>query len=90
MNMNALVMAVALVACAPTTPTPTPVEGEDTCGMAAQRNLIGVPADQIDRSRLPPRTRIITPDMMVTQDFVPERLNVIVGTHGRVSSLRCF
>jgi methionine synthase II (cobalamin-independent) len=32
------------------------------------------PASAIDRSTLPPRTRIISPGMMVTQDFSPERL----------------
>src|SRR5690606_40413364 len=41
----------------------------DACGAARFISLIGTPADQIDQSALPPRTRIITPDMMVTQDF---------------------
>jgi hypothetical protein len=63
---------------------------EDTCGMAAFRHLIGTPASAIDRASLPPRTRIITPDSMVTQDFAPGRLNIFTGTDGKVSSLRCF
>lgn len=63
---------------------------QDTCGMAAFAHLIGTPAGTIDPSSLPPRARIITPESMVTQDFSPERLNVITGTDGRVSSLRCF
>jgi hypothetical protein len=62
----------------------------DACGAARFRNLIGTPADRIDRSTLPPRTRIITPEMMVTQDFSPERLNIMVGTDGLVGSLSCF
>jgi len=63
---------------------------QDACGMARFRHLIGMQASAIDQSTLPPRTRIITPDMMVTQDFSAQRLNIMVGTDGRVGSLRCF
>lgn len=62
----------------------------DTCGAARFRNLIGEEAATIEPASLPERTRIITPDMMVTQDFSPTRLNIILGTDGRVGSLRCF
>ena len=62
----------------------------DTCGAARFRNLIGEEASTIDPATLPERARVITPDMMVTQDFSPRRLNIIVGTDGRVGSLRCF
>lgn len=62
----------------------------DTCGMAAYERYIGRPVSEIDRAALPPRTRIITPDMAVTMDFSAERLNIMVGTDGRVGSLRCF
>lgn len=92
----ALVALTLLAACASPAQTPPPPQtadeatAADACGAARFIGLIGTPADQIDQSALPPRTRIITPDMMVTQDFVPERLNIIVGTDGRVGSLRCF
>lgn len=62
----------------------------DTCGAARFRNLIGEEAATIDAGTLPERARVITPEMMVTQDFSPTRLNIIVGTDGRVGSLRCF
>jgi Peptidase inhibitor I78 family len=62
----------------------------DTCGANAHRHLIGAPAAAIDRASLPPATRIITPDMMVTQDFSPNRLNIMVGTDGKVGSLACY
>lgn len=88
---------VLLGACATHTPpaSPPPQNAEeasqaDTCGMARFRHLIGARADQIDRSTLPPRTRIITPDMAVTMDFSAERLNIMVGTDGMVGSMRCF
>jgi hypothetical protein len=77
---------------------PSPVVSEqanqateaDTCGAVRFIHLIGTPADQIDRSTLPPRTRILTPDMMVTADFSAERLNIMIGTDGKVGSFRCF
>lgn len=69
---------------------PTENSNEDTCGMARFQHLIGTPASEIDRSALPPRTRIITPDSMVTQDYSPGRLNILTGTDGRISSMRCF
>ena len=95
--MRAALTALTLLAAC-TTPAQAPAAPQtadeatvaDACGAARFISLIGTPADQIDQSALPPRTRIITPDMMVTQDFVPERLNIIVGTDGRVGSLRCF
>jgi hypothetical protein len=62
----------------------------DTCGAARFRNLIGEEVATIDPGTLPARARVITPEMMVTQDFSPTRLNIIVGTDGRVGSLRCF
>ncbi|MEJ0059157.1 MAG: I78 family peptidase inhibitor [Terricaulis sp.] len=63
---------------------------QDTCGLARFRDLIGTPASAIDQSTLPPRTRVIAPDTMVTQDFSPSRLNIMTGTDGLVSSMRCF
>ncbi|MEZ6023195.1 MAG: I78 family peptidase inhibitor [Hyphomonadaceae bacterium] len=100
--MRALVAALALLgACAapqaetPAPPSSTPRNAEeateaDTCGASRFRHLIGAPAAEIDRATLPPRTRIITPDTMVTMDFSAERLNIMVGTDGRVGSMRCF
>lgn len=63
---------------------------QDTCGMAAFAHLIGTPAADIDQASLPAGARIITPESMVTQDFSPQRLNIMTGTDGRVSSMRCF
>ena len=96
--MRAALSALTLLAAcaAPETPpaaasqTAEEATRADACGASRYAHLIGTPADQIDRASLPPRTRVITPDMMVTMDFSAERLNIIVGTDGRVGSLRCF
>jgi hypothetical protein len=101
--MRALLVAAALAVSGCAAPASDPPQSggaapqnaeeataQDTCGMARFGHLIGTRADQIDRSTLPPRTRVITPDMMVTMDFSAERLNIMVGTDGIVGSMRCF
>jgi hypothetical protein len=84
----------AVLACAPVSqPAPTPepsAAGEDTCGLARYRHLLGKHESEIDRADLPPGARIICPQCMVTQDYRPERLNLFTSTEGRVSSMRCF
>lgn len=62
----------------------------DTCGASRFQNLVGTLASDIDHATLPAGTRVITPDMMVTQDFRADRLNIMVGTDGRVGSLSCY
>lgn len=85
-----------------TTETPATVEtpaaptnaveatAQDTCGAAAHQALIGTPASGIDLATFPAGTRIVTPETMVTQDFVPTRLNITTGTDGNVASLNCY
>jgi hypothetical protein len=63
---------------------------QDTCGAAAHQALIGTPASGIDLATFPAGTRIVTPETMVTQDFVPTRLNITTGTDGNVASLNCY
>ena len=58
--------------------------------MAQHQSLIGKLESEIDRSNLPPGTRIICPQCLVTQDLRPGRLNLFTGTDGRVASMRCF
>lgn len=76
---------------APAAPTnAAEATAQDTCGAAAHQGLIGTPARAIDLSAFPAGTRIITPETMVTQDFVPTRLNITTGTDGNVASLNCY
>ncbi|MBY0563257.1 MAG: hypothetical protein K2P58_03640 [Hyphomonadaceae bacterium] len=99
MRAALLAMAAAgLLACAPQDqavgdPAPETAEEatrQDICGASAFDYLLGTPASEIDQTTLPEGARIITPDMMVTQDFRADRLNIITDTDGRVSSLSCF
>jgi hypothetical protein len=95
----AFVSLVALAACAaqdrPAPQASAPQNAEqatqaDACGATRFIGLIGTPADQIDRASLPAGARVLTPDMMVTADFRGDRLNIIVGSDGKVGSMRCF
>jgi hypothetical protein len=62
----------------------------DVCGASHYASLVGQPESAINRDDLPPRARIISPGMMVTQDFSPERLNLRIGPDGKVASVQCF
>lgn len=101
--IRALVMglafaAAAIAGCAPTTSTTivhnnsateTGLIGEDTCGMAAHRDLIGKAESAIDRATLPAAHRVICFGCMVTMDYSAQRLNVQLGPDHKVASLRC-
>lgn len=98
--MRAALLGLALLTgCTAQTPPPAPAPmpqtaeeatARDVCGASRFRHLIGTRLDAIDPATLPAGARRISPDMMVTQDFRPGRLNVISGTDGLVSSLACF
>ncbi len=82
---------VAETAATPPAPTnAAEATAQDTCGASAHAALIGTAASAIDLAMLPAGTRIVTPETMVTQDFVPTRLNVTTGTDGNVASLNCY
>lgn len=62
---------------------------QDTCGASQYSATIGsniaavtFPADS--------GIRIIQPDSMVTEDFRPNRLNVIVDAAGIITGLECY
>jgi hypothetical protein len=80
--------APSIAAAAPT--NAAEATAQDTCGASRFQALIGTQASAIDQSTLPAGSRVITPDMMVTQDFRADRLNVTVGTDGLVASLNCY
>ena len=63
---------------------------QDTCGASRFQHLIGTPLAGIDQATLPAGARLLTPDTIVTQDFRPDRLNIMSGTDGNVSSLACY
>lgn len=61
----------------------------DTCQMAAHQTLIGTSGDAIDRSALPPGSRVICHQCSVTMDYRSTRLNIDLGPDGKVTGLHC-
>ena len=95
---------LALAACGQTTtPADPPAEeptaagpqtreeatAQDTCGASAYRSFIGtnlaavsLPADA--------NIRVVQPDTMVTEDFRPDRVNIITDAQGQITSVECY
>jgi hypothetical protein len=101
---SVLALAMFAAACAPTSETPKqepPRAGspmpqtaeeataQDTCGAAQYRALIGT---NIAAVTLPsgPHIRVIQPGAPITQDFSPDRLNIMVDANGVITELQCF
>ncbi|MBX3429246.1 MAG: hypothetical protein KF779_06670 [Hyphomonadaceae bacterium] len=94
--------ALALSACGQTTPATTgeapaatvpltaaEATAQDICGASQYGAMVGsnfaaatFPSDA--------NIRIIQPGQPVTQDFVPERLNLITDANGIITSLECY
>ena len=104
--IRASLFASALLAAACTTPAETPppeqpvaeqpapqtaaeATAQDTCGAAQYRGLVG---QNFAAVSLPAgnNIRIIQPDTMVTQDFSPQRVNMIVGADGIITAFECY
>lgn len=97
--------ALLAAACTPPAETPPPEQpvaeqpalpqtaaeatAQDTCGAAQYRSLVG---SNFAAVTLPAESniRIIQPDTMVTQDFSPQRINMIVGADGIITGFECY
>ncbi len=61
----------------------------DSCHMAEHQSLIGQVGANIDRATLPTGARVICHDCVVTMDYRADRLNIDLGTDGKVTRLHC-
>lgn len=97
--MNPLVLlpiaVLAVTACrqVPPAPTPPPVTGP-SCDATKVQDVVGKrrsgAAAEDARVRSGARTvRYLTPDMMVTMEYRGDRLNLHIGTDGKIGSARC-
>lgn len=77
-----------------TDPAAPAMRTADTCGAAkAQVRVNSLPSkdilaairDDIGHNRI----RVIEPGTAVTMDYVPNRLNIEIGTDGRIKTIRC-
>lgn len=70
----------------PVVEDPIPTE----CGAPGFQGLIGQPEAVLRNMQFPIGTRIIRPGTAVTMDFRPDRLNIEIGTNGRVEKVGCY
>jgi len=93
-----LALPVLIAACVQEGPRLPPVgvaaeagsaTAEDTCGAARFTYLVGQPQTALQGVGFPGGTRIIPPDIAVTQDFRADRLNVVVDGNAEVARVYC-
>ena len=75
---------LALAGCAQ-----PPAETPGNCGASRLGGWIGQPADALDEQYLPEAHRLIAPGQAVTEDYRPNRLNVLLDRRGRITGFRC-
>ena len=88
----AFTLPIALMACVvpevdPQVPIdPMPVE---QCNAAALQGLVGQPGRVLNGMRFATDLRVIQPGMAVTMDFIPNRLNIWLGTGDVIERVTC-
>jgi len=89
-RLGAATLLFTAMACTGQTPSPDAATGKDrsTCNSEAYETLIGENAAAIS---LPATLdhRIIAPDMAVTQDYKPERINFYTDEDGVIERIEC-
>lgn len=59
------------------------------CGANRLAGWIGQPADALDEQYMPEEHRLVAPDLAITEDYRPNRLNVLLDRQGRIAGFRC-
>lgn len=85
-----LAALLTLAACVEPAPAPAPLPDTDQCRASALQGLVGQPKTVLRTMLLPAGSRVINPGDAVTMDFNPERLNVEIGTDGRIAKIGCY
>lgn len=81
-------LLVLLTACAP--PPVSPEPDRDACGASGYQGLVGQSKSVLATMMLPAGSRVIGPNEAVTMDLRPDRLNVEIGSDGRINSVGCY
>ena len=84
-----LVAATVLQACMHVLPEPIPQPDLTSCHAVGLEGLIGASVSLLPTYGSWTSVRIIYPGQMVTMDYSPTRLNVLVNAAGIIQSLNC-
>lgn len=84
-----LLPLLALTACVEPPPT-APSAPVDACNAAGYQGLVGQSSSVLRSMMLPAGSRVINPGDAITMDYQAERLNVEIGTDGRISKVGCY
>ncbi|WP_208352202.1 I78 family peptidase inhibitor [Pseudaestuariivita rosea] len=86
--MKRYLLLMTLAAC---TPVPEPETPEDLASCKADEFpfLIGQTTDDLEETKILQPVRIIRPGAIVTQDYLPQRMNIHVNNAGTVTRLSC-
>ncbi|HRO14639.1 MAG TPA: I78 family peptidase inhibitor [Paracoccus sp. (in: a-proteobacteria)] len=80
---------LALAACVePAAPLPEP--DTDACKASSYQGLVGQPGAVLKSMMLPAGSRVIEPGQPVTMDYRVDRLNIEIGTDGRIAKVACY
>lgn len=87
-------LMLATAGCVPAGPVPDdpaiPFDpGPDDCGASGLQGLLGQPEAVLQTLRFGQPVRIIRPGMMVTQDYMPTRLNIHIDAMGQIDRIVC-
>ena len=92
-----LAAGLTLTACATTATTtnpgagfqPDPMPEPELCAAEAYQVLVGQPVGGVHTDSLPRPHRVYGPGDMITEDYRPGRLNIVVGDDGVISEVKC-
>ncbi len=59
------------------------------CAADAYQVLVGQPISEVDTDSLPIPLRIYGPDQMITMDYRPDRMNIVLDEDDIVVEVRC-
>lgn len=90
MRALAILPLLLLAACVQPEPLPPPEPGTDDCKASTLSGLVGQPSTVLRTMLLPAGTRVINPGDAVTMDFRPDRMNIEIGTDGRIAKIGCY
>lgn len=85
-----LALPTVLIACVePQMPPTSPTPPEGSCSAEGLQDLIGQPAARLQTIRFGVTTRIIRPDMAITEDYSAGRLNIYIDDAEKISAVNC-